>query len=166
MLAFAECRRWAGDQCTVPSNTLTGPEYNRSICSRRSTDGGRSWGPLAPNITRRYAANPSAVHDRARNRTTLFFNDARYRSLYSMASADGGVTWGEATPLIGSGGGSGGGGGGGGELAGVSGPGNSVVLLDSGVLLHAVYTPNKTVEPRTAMFSYATVLRSEVRPRF
>ena len=64
VLAFAECRRWAGDQCFVAGqpNASRSGEFNRSICMRRSTDGGRSWGPLQPNITRRYSASePRAV---------------------------------------------------------------------------------------------------------
>ena len=99
VLAFAECRRWAGDQCFVPSNTSVAPEYNRSICMKRSLDGGRSWGALQPNITQRYSANPSAVHCPATNTTRLFFNDARSAELYSVASTDFGASWGRATPL-------------------------------------------------------------------
>jgi Neuraminidase (sialidase) len=79
LLAFAECRRWAGDQCFVDGhlNATRAQESNRSICMRRSEDGGTTWDALRPNITQRLSANPSALHDASRNRTLLFFDDAQ-----------------------------------------------------------------------------------------
>ena len=44
-----------------------------------------------------------------------------------------------------------------GTIPGIAGPGNSVVLLGDGVLLHAVYHASRAW---TSMFSFATVLRS------
>lgn len=133
-------------------NATRAEEFNRSICMRRSADGGATWSALQPNITQRYAANPSAVHDVSRSRTLLFFDDARSGGLYFMASADGGETWGAAVPLRNASGGA---------LSGVSGPGNSVVAMTNGDLLSASYHADRnTSRPGWNSFSHAKVLRS------
>ena len=152
VLAFAECRRWAGDQCFIDGwhNATREQEFNRSICLRRSSDGGHTWGQLQPNITARYSANPTAAHDAARGRTLLFFDDARSGGLYSIASHDSGASWEAPTPLHDDSGVA---------LKGTSGPGNSVVVLPGGTLLLGVYHANKDVAPN-ASFSHANVLRS------
>ena len=155
--AFAECRRWAGDQCFVDgtSNASKSEESNRSICLRRSFDGGATWGALQLNITQRYSANPSAVYDPTMNTTRLFFDDTVSGLLYSVVSADNGASWHTATPLL---------------LrtsaaephpkpiAAHAGPGNSAVRMSSGVLLVAAYHANRSW---TSMFSYASVYRSD-----
>ena len=66
VLAFAECRRWVGDGCFIHGmhNDSSAQYFNRSICLRRSLDGGTTWEPLQDNITERYSSNPSAVYVR------------------------------------------------------------------------------------------------------
>jgi hypothetical protein len=152
ILAFAECRRWAGDQCFVRGipNASREQEFNRSVCMRRSIDGGQTWGLLQPNITHRYSANPSAVLDSARNRTLLFFDDAQTRGLYFIASRDAGVTWDAPTRLRDASGA---------VLSGVNGPGNSAIALRNGALLVAVYHPDRNIPPNVS-FSHANILRS------
>ena len=154
ILAFAECRRWAGDQCFPDGfvNATREQEFNRSICMRRSPDDGATWGELQSNITSRYSANPSAVHDAARSRTLLFFDDARSGGLYYAASRDGGQSWDAPTPLRNASGAA---------LSGVSGPGNSVVAMPNGDLLAASYHADRnTSEPGWHSFSHSNVLRS------
>ena len=138
VLAFAECRRWVGDGCFIDGmkNDSSAEYFNRSICMRKSVDGGATWGALQDNITERYSANPSAVFDQVRNRTLLVFNDAASEVLYSVSSSDGGSTWDlPAKPLLDS------------QTAepmpGVGGPGNSVVALPDGTLLAAVYVQHE-----------------------
>ena len=157
LLAFAECRRWAGDQCFVRGvpNATRGQEFDRSICLRRSADGGASWGALQPNVTKRFSANPSAVlvpHPAGGGggtRVLLFFDDTVSGELYSAASDDGGATWAVARPLLSSASGA--------PIQGTAGPGNSAVALPGGELLLAAYHADRA---RTTMFSYASVLRS------
>ena len=155
ILAFAECRRWVGDGCFISGmrNDSAAQQFNRSICLRRSLDGGSTWEDLQDNITERYSANPSAVFDAPRNRTLLVFNDAASKILYSIASHDGGATWTTpAMPLLDTATNQ--------PIPGVGGPGNSVVVLPDGTLLAAVYHTNRTNPDRTVSFSNASVVRS------
>jgi hypothetical protein len=50
VVAFAECRTWIGDGCDIDGRPSSpGSQYfNRTICSRRSTDGGATWGGTKP----------------------------------------------------------------------------------------------------------------------
>ena len=151
LLVFAECRRWAGDGCFVKGwpNASRQVESLRSICQRRSVDGGATFGALFPNITNHYSANPSAVWDHARERVLLTFDDTKNGGLYSMASHDLGLTWDEPSQLVDTDGT---------KLAGVAGPGNSIVVTSNGDLLLAVYHADRAW---TDMFSFANVLRSQ-----
>ena len=147
VLVMAECRNWAGDQCFVQhhANASREQEFNRSICQRRSDDGGRTFGPIHPNITRHYSANPSSVVISAQ-RLLLFFDDTVDGTLYWTGSNDAGLTWDEhATPLRDNVTGS--------VIQGVGGPGNSVVRLGNGVLLCSVYRANRS---NATMFRYVS----------
>ena len=151
LLAFAECRRWGGDQCFVDNvpNASRSQEFNRSICMKRSVDGGRTFGPLQINITKRYSANPSAVV-LPNNKVQLYFNDALNNTLYKITSNDLGLTWDEQpTALLDHASGN--------VLKGTAGPGNSVVANDVTVLI-AVYAANRQ---NHTMFSSVKILRSE-----
>ena len=152
ILAFAECRRWGGDQCFNKGvqNASREQEFNRSICLRRSTNGGLTFGPLSMNITRRYSANPSAAVLPKADKILLVFNDAVDKQLYSLSSNDLGRTWDPfPTPLVDNLTGT--------VLTGVAGPGNSVVALSDHSLLVAVYDANRQ---NTTMFSSVRVFKS------
>lgn len=144
-----------GDGCFIEGmrNDSSAQQFNRSICLRRSLDGGSTWEELQDNITERYSANPSAVFDASRNRTLLIFNDAASKVLYSIASHDSGATWTTpAVPLLDTTTNQ--------PIPGVGGPGNSVVVLPDGTLLAAVYHTNRTNPDRSVSFSNASVVRS------
>ena len=89
VLAFAECRRWAGDGCeptALPPRPYpsSAEETNRYVCMKASTDGGRTFGTLEPNITKMRSTNPAAVsiehitpgNDVASSTKVLLFFDA------------------------------------------------------------------------------------------
>ena len=151
ILAFAECRKWAGDQCFVGDvkNASRGGQFNRSICLRRSVDGGDHWGELQINITNRYSANPSALYHENYGQVMLFFDETTTGRMFYSASKDEGRTWGEAVSVKDSSGQ---------EVLGVAGPGNSVATLSNGDMLIAAYHASRSW---TKMFSYASVLRSK-----
>lgn len=155
VLAFAECRKWGGDQCFVANvpNATRAQQFNRSICMKRSTDGGASFGALQENITHRYSANPSAVV-LPNNKIKLYFNDALDKTLFSILSNDLGQTWEKSTALLDHATGN--------ILTGINGPGNSVVASSSAnnvtTTIHiAVYDANRQNQ---TMFSSVKVLRS------
>ena len=120
VVALAECRQFVGDGCRPwddDNASLREPSWgaNRYICSRRSTDYGRSFGPWQHNITRMRSWNPAtAVIDRTTTKhgnassVLLFFNDGD-AWLKQRPSAGGtpwlvrsfnlGLTWGEPSPI-------------------------------------------------------------------
>jgi len=153
VLAFAECRKWGGDQCFVDNvpNATRAQEFNRSICMKRSTDGGQSFGALQSNITNRYSANPSAVV-LPNNKIMLYFNDALDKTLYSILSNDLGITWEKSIALLDNATGD--------ILTGINGPGNSVVasIVAHNVTLHvAIYNANRNNQ---TMFSSVKIYSS------
>ena len=102
LLAFAECRRWVGDGCYPDGVPHTPPstveETDRYVCMRRSTDGGKSFGPVQTNITGRRSTNPTAVWLGQTATVLLFFNApssnlSDYRA-YVMESSDRGLSFG------------------------------------------------------------------------
>ena len=151
ILAFAETRRWIGDQCYPDAPKPAAPiqESNRSICLRRSLDKGVTWEPLRPNISQRYSANPTAVHIAATNRTLLIFDDTLNGGLYMQESKDSGVSWSTATRLVTAAGV---------PILAVCGPGNAAVATKNGTLFVAGYHANRAW---TNSFSFSSVYRSD-----
>ena len=120
-LAFAECRRWIGDGCeptALPRPAAAHPadQSDRYICLKRSTDAGRTWGPLEnTNVTQMRSTNPSAVWDLHTSSVRLFFSaDDHFQNcsgIHAVSSTDGGLSWsaavaqtveGTGAPLLGS----------------------------------------------------------------
>ena len=103
VLAFAECRAWTGDGCLIKGrNASSGAQYfNRTICARRSVDGGASWAPtskvLPPGT---YAANPSAAWHPARRSVLLAFDGTRDGLVYTTTSRDLGRTFSAPAPAV------------------------------------------------------------------
>jgi hypothetical protein len=113
VLALAECRQFVGDGCypwTGPNATLkqAGWGANRYICARRSTDAGRSFGPIAHNITRMRSSNNAVVWEPRTRTVVVFFNDASPwlhgrpnggGAIHSVNSTDLGMTWSPAAAI-------------------------------------------------------------------
>jgi hypothetical protein len=116
VIALAECRQFVGDGCRPWDNdnsSLTEPSWgaNRYICTRRSTDYGRSFGPWNHNITGMRSWNPATAVIRKKHSNTssvlLFFNDGdawlKHRpsaggTPWMVHSLDG-ITWSQASPI-------------------------------------------------------------------
>ena len=102
VLAFAECRRWVGDGCEPAGLPHPPPtvqvETNRFVCMRRSTDGGRSFGLLQPNITKMRSGNAAAVT--AGSKVLLFFDAIDEARPMVMESSDRGLTFWPARPVL------------------------------------------------------------------
>eukprot|EP01046_Picozoa_sp_COSAG06_P066085 COSAG06_NODE_16516_length_997_cov_0.805122_1_plen_279_part_10 len=82
VVALAECRQFVGDGCRPwadDNSSLTEPGWgaNRYICSRRSTDYGRTFGPWQRNVTGMRSWNPATtvVGQPGNTSILLFFND-------------------------------------------------------------------------------------------
>lgn len=95
VLAFSEAR--------VGTSADDGP---KDLVFRRSTDGGRSWGPTGclERHTGGGWANPTPVVDRRTGRVTVFYslNDAgRSTRVFRRTSADEGLSWSEPSELTG-----------------------------------------------------------------
>ena len=113
VLALAECREFVGDGCYPWANDnatlhLPGWGASRYICSRRSTDYGRSFGPNMHNITKMRSWNPSTLWDPRRKQVLLIFNDAsswlRHRpdgggTPWLVRSSTQGLSWSAAKPF-------------------------------------------------------------------
>ena len=149
ILAFAETRRWIGDQCYPDAPKPAAQESNRSICLRRSLDAGATWLALRPNISQRYSANPTALHDATTNRTLLFFDDTLNGHLYMQRSTDSGDTWSLAMPLRTAAGL---------PISAICGPGNAAVATANGTIFVAGYHASRDW---TSSFSFASVYRSD-----
>jgi hypothetical protein len=118
VIAMAECRQFVGDGCRPwddDNSSLKDPGWgaNRYICSRRSTDHGRSFGPWHHNITRMRSWNPATAVTRTENDNTssvlLFFNDGdawlNHRpsaggTPWMVRSFDLGLTWSQPSPIF------------------------------------------------------------------
>ena len=123
VLAFAECRKWAGDGCVVAGARAAksaADMKNRSICARISNDGGATWGELNPNITQVPSANPSAVFDVNKKRITVSYDNTITGGIALTHSDDLGETWGRTVPARFPNGSA---------VVAAAGPGNGLVLL-------------------------------------
>ena len=89
LLAFAECRLETGDGCFPANYTASG---RRDVCMRRSTDAGRSWGPL--QVLVRDAMQNTPVYDAARGAVVLSLNVASSEGNAQLVSLDSGASWG------------------------------------------------------------------------
>ena len=133
VLAFAECRSWTGDGCMIKGrNASSGSQYfNRTICGRRSVDGGASWSPttkvLPPGT---YAANPSAAWHPAQRTVMLIFDGTRDGLIYTSMSSDLGRTFSAPAPAVFANRTA---------IVAFAGPGNSLVVHPSGWMAFAAY---------------------------
>lgn len=107
LVAFAECRRHTGDGCN-PTTTATAAVVeatntsNIDVCTKRSSDGGRSWSPLAVAVAD--AGQPTAVYDDHRHHIVLNCNahggkSANLNPNLQAISKDGGETWSPPTEI-------------------------------------------------------------------
>jgi hypothetical protein len=104
LLAFAECRSFVGDGCQPHGwQNMSTDKQARAVCSRRSLDGGATWGDLITNISRVNASYPTATYHRARKTVIVQFSawpksDTPYLSptVMQITSHDG-LTWSEPT---------------------------------------------------------------------
>lgn len=93
LLAFAECRLRTQDGCFPDNITMAG---RRDICTRKSTDNGRSWGAL--NVIVQGAAQNTPAYDAARALVILNFN-LQNNSNAQVVSKDNGDAWGPIQSL-------------------------------------------------------------------
>ena len=88
LLAFAECRLRTQDGCFPYNITMSG---RRDICTRKSTDDGRSWGNLTVIV--QDASQNTPAYDAVRATVILNFN-MNNGSNAQIMSVDNGDTWG------------------------------------------------------------------------
>ncbi|MDR1011934.1 MAG: glycoside hydrolase [Opitutaceae bacterium] len=93
----------------LPDDTVLAVAAGRSSASdwadirmimRRSTDGGKTWGPLSVLIDRgkNVADNPVLIWD-APAKTVHFLHQVNYERIYHMTSTDSGKTWSEPVDI-------------------------------------------------------------------
>ena len=145
VLAFAECRTWRGDGCFIhnQSNSSGSQYFNRTICRRRSTDGGLTWGALPTKVMdKMFAANPSAVWHAAHKTVTLIYDNTQDSNIYTSTSHDLGLTFTDPVPVQYHNTS---------QIQGYAGPGNSIVVLPNGDMAFAAYwhVRNYTTESPT-----------------
>ena len=140
VLAFAECRSWTGDGCYIKgrANSSGAQYFNRTICSRRSIDGGVSWQAPAASMLppKTFAANPSAAWNPVLKTVTLVYDDTTrcapgVCTIYMSTSHDLGLTFSDPAPALLANGS---------VVVGFSGPGNSIIAFPNGWMAFATYT--------------------------
>ena len=133
VIAFAECRTWRGDGCYIHNLTnSSGSQYfNRTICSRRSIDGGVSWGASPTKVvTKMFAANPSATWNSKRKTVTLIYDNTLNSNIYTSTSHDMGQSFADPVPVTFNNNS---------QIKAFAGPGNSIVVLPNGDMVFAAY---------------------------
>lgn len=116
LLAFAECRRWVGDGCAPvgyeaeADGIALGRTDWRDLCSKTSTDGGSTWGPLTviANCTMQPTAVviPAAEADSSAPPTIVLHGNrcpassVRPSGNVQLVSRDGGKTWSQPQDLL------------------------------------------------------------------
>jgi sialidase-1 len=103
LVAFAECRNWTGDGCypldfqhmtpveKYDEMLMPPEELVRYLCSKKSTDGGKSWSDLKL-VTGHESFQPMAVYDEVLKRIILQYNTPDEAN-WQITSSDDGDTW-------------------------------------------------------------------------
>eukprot|EP01084_Bolivina_argentea_P214935 364848_1 len=101
LVAFAMCREYTSEACT-PNNTIDS-KFNISdlpngyVCSKRSTDGGKTWSNLSFPFGKKYYSRVGAsVYDSFNNRILFqsnVYDQTTNETVFQLSSNDGGITW-------------------------------------------------------------------------
>ena len=103
LVAFAMCRLYTGDGCKLTTQTYDTDNLNISdppyayACSKRSTDGGKTWSNLSFPFGKDYYSRIGASVYDSFNNQILFqsnvYDQSSNESIYQLISTNDGLTW-------------------------------------------------------------------------